>query len=154
MQPINVDYKGYLITTDKTLLQPEAVHQWLATESYWSKHAPFSIVKKAFDNSYCIGVLKDGKQIAYARLITDYATYAYLADVYVEELHRGIGLSKKIMEILLELDWVKGMRAIKLATRDMQPLYSQFGFTHTLFPERQMEIVRPNIYGDENNPCR
>ncbi|RYD56418.1 MAG: GNAT family N-acetyltransferase [Sphingobacteriales bacterium] len=154
MTPINIEYNGYLITTDKALLQPEAIHRWLSEESYWSKHIPFSVVKTAFDHSYCIGVLKDGVQVGYARFVTDYATFAYLADVYVEEAHRGQGLSKKMMEVLMELGWVKGLRRIMLATLDAHGLYEQFGFTAPAIPERCMEITRPVIYGDKESALR
>lgn len=154
MQIINIDFNGYLVTTDKSLLQPEAIHRWLSTESYWAKHIPFSVVKTAFDNSYCIGILKDGAQIGYARFITDYATFAYLADVYVEEPHRGLGLSKKMMEILMEQDWVKGLRRLMLATLDAHGLYARFGFHAPAIPDRCMEITRPVIYGDTNTVCK
>ena len=146
MQPITIDFKGYTITTDKDLMKVHDVHKWLSEESYWCKHIPFETFKTAFDNSYCIGALTDNKQIAFGRLITDYAALAYLADVYVEETHRGKGISKQMMKILFDLDWVKGMRGIKLGTRDAQELYRQFGFTECKHPERIMEISRPNIY--------
>ena len=153
MKPIRIEYEGYTITTDKQAMQPEAIHRWLSQQSYWSKHIPFEIVKTAFDNSYCIAVLKDGEQIGYGRLITDYATFAYLADVYVEEPHRGKGLSKKMVETLMEQDWVKGLRKILLATLDAHGLYAQYGFTPMVISERYMEISRPIVYGDESSPC-
>jgi GNAT superfamily N-acetyltransferase len=154
MTPVNIQYNGYLITTDKTKMQPTAIHKWLSAEAYWCKNIPFNVVKTAFDNSYCIGVLKDGVQIAYARLITDYATFAYLADVYVEDPHRGQGLSKQMMQVLMELDWVKGLRKVMLATLDAHELYKQYGFTPMVIPERFMEISRPVIYGDTKNVCK
>ncbi len=153
MQPLTVNYKGYIITTDKSQMQPEAIHQWLSEKSYWSKKIPYELVKRAFDNSYCIGVISKGKQIGYARLITDYASFAYLADVYVEEEHRGKGLAKKMMEILMDLDWVKGLRKLMLATLDAHELYKQFGFAPMAISERYMEISRPIIYGDPDNPA-
>ncbi len=153
MQPITISYNGYTITTDKQLMNINDVHQWLSTEAYWCKKIPFDVVKTAFDNSYCIGVLKDGRQVGYARFVTDYAIFAYLADVYVEEAHRGHGLSKKMMEVLMNLDWVKKLRRLTLATVDAHGLYERFGFKAPAVPERLMEIMRPNIYGDSNNPC-
>ncbi len=153
MKPVKIEYKGYTITTDKTEMQPEAIHKWLTEQSYWSKHIPFDIVKTSFDNSFCIGILKNNEQVGYGRLITDYATFAYLADVYVTEPHRGIGLSKKMMEILLEQDWVKGLRKIMLATLDAHGLYAQYGFTPMVISERYMEISRPIIYGDTESVC-
>ncbi|MCD6064859.1 MAG: family N-acetyltransferase [Flavipsychrobacter sp.] len=154
MKIITVEHEGYIITTDKTQLQPKAVHKWLSEESYWSKNIPYELVKRAFDNSYCIGILKDGRQLGYGRLITDYTTFAYLADVYVEEEHRGQGLSRKMMELLLEQAWVKGLRKVMLATLDAHGLYAKFGFTPMIISERYMEISRPIIYGDKQNACK
>ncbi len=154
MQPVTISYNGYTITTDKQLMNINDVHHWLSTEAYWCKNIPFDVVKTAFDNSYCIGILKDGRQVGYARFITDYAVFAYLADVYVEEAHRGLGLSKKMMEVLMNLDWVKTLRRLTLATLDAHGLYEQFGFKQPALPERLMEITRPAIYGDNSNPCK
>lgn len=154
MSTITVEYKGYTITTDKEQLQPEAIHKWLSEESYWSKNIPYELVKRAFDHSYCIGILKDGMQIGYGRLITDYTTFAYLADVYVEEQHRGQGLSRKMMEVLMEQAWVQGLRKVMLATLDAHGLYAKFGFTPMVISERYMEISRPIIYGDMQNACK
>ncbi|OSZ78234.1 hypothetical protein CAP35_08215 [Chitinophagaceae bacterium IBVUCB1] len=154
MQPVTITYNGYTITTDKALMRVEDVHQWLSTEAYWCKRIPFDVVKTAFDNSYCIGILKDGRQVGYARFVTDYSVFAYLADVYVAEAHRGQGLSKKMMEILMGLDWVQKLRRISLATVDAHGLYEQFGFKQPAIPERLMEITRPAIYGDNSNPCK
>ena len=146
---VNISYNGYLLTTDKSLMQVAAIHKWLSEESYWVKGIPYDRVKGGFDNSFCIGVLKDGIQIGYARLITDYSTIAYLADVYVEAEHRGQGLSKKMMEILLDLDWVKGLRKILLGTLDAHALYERYGFEPLGEVSRWMEITRPNIYMNE-----
>ena len=154
MAPINIEYKGYLVTTDKTQLQPDTIHKWLSEKAYWCKNIPYNIVKSAFDNSYTIGALIDNKQIAYARLITDYTTFAYLADVYVEEAHRGNGISKKMMDILMALDWMKGLRKIMLGTLDAHELYRKYGFTESKYPDRIMEIARPTIYGDNHNRCK
>ena len=114
---------------------------------------PYEVFKRSFDNSFCIGVIIDGKQVGYARLITDYATYAYLADVYVLEEHRGKGISKEMMSVLFDIEWVKGLRRIMLATKDAHDLYRKVGFRNSNFPERIMEIARPNIYGDMETRC-
>lgn len=140
------EHKNYFITTDKSLMKPDQIHHWLSTESYWSQNIPYATVKNAFDHSFCIGILKDDEQVGYARLITDYATFAYLADVYIKEDHRGHGLSKQMMQFIMELDWVKGLRRVMLATMDAHGLYEQFGFQEPKFPKRLMEIVRPTIY--------
>ena len=143
---VNISYNGYLITTDKEKMQVAAIHKWLSEKSYWVKDIPFDIVKNAFDNSFCMGVLIDGQQIGYARLITDYTTVAYLKDVYIEEEHRGQGLSKKMMEIMLGLDWVQKLGKVFLGTLDAHGLYKKYGFKPLAEPARWMEISRPGIY--------
>lgn len=140
----SLEYNGYLITTDKSLLKPEQIHNWLANESYWAQQIAFETVKTAFDHSFTIGILKGDEQVGYARLITDYAVFAYLADVFVKESHRGQGLSKKMLEFILGLDWVKNLRRIMLATMDAHGLYEQFGFTEPKFPKRLMELNTRN----------
>ncbi len=146
MQPITLDFNGYTITTDKAQMKVGDLHRWLSKEAYWSVNIPLDTVQTAFDNSFCIGVIIDGRQIAYARLITDYATFAYLADVFVEETHRGKGISKKMMELLFDIDWVKKLRAIKLATSDAHDLYRKYGFKELANPEKNMEIRRADVY--------
>ena len=146
MQPVSINYNGYTITTDKSLMNVADIYEWLSEEAYWCKGIPYSLFKTTFDNSFCIGTVKDGGQVAYARLITDHATFGYLADVFVTETHRGKGISKQMMQILFDLDWVKGLRRIMLATRDAQDLYKKYGFDNCAHPERLMEIVRPSLY--------
>ncbi len=120
-----------------------AIHKWLSGSSYWAKGIPFEKVKTSFDHSFCIAALMNGEQIGYGRLITDYATFAYLADVYVLDGHRGKGISKQMMKLLFEQDWVKGLRRIMLATSDAHGLYLQIGFTSLGHPEKLMEIAHP-----------
>lgn len=146
MEAGTIAYKGYTITTEKALLSKKQIHHWLSVHSYWAKGISEKNVYTSIEHSFCIGIIKDGQQIGFARLITDYATFAYLADVYVEEGHRGKGLSKKMLETLLEIDWVKGLRRIMLATLDAHGLYKQFEFANLKFPERLMEIVRTSLY--------
>ncbi len=148
MNVINVPFGDYIITTDKSLLSAEAAHQWLSTESYWSKNIPKEVVEQAFNNSYVIGILYKNEQVGYGRLVTDYATFAWLADVYVLEEHRGKGLSKKMMSVLMEQDWVKKLRNVGLGTWDAHGLYEQFGFKHHDRPDRIMFILRRDIYDD------
>lgn len=146
MDNVTVYFKGYTITTAKSQMVAADVHRWLSEESYWCKGIPYATFRKSFDHSFCIGIVRDGRQIGFARLITDFATFGYLADVFVEEAHRGHGLSKKMMEVLFDLDWVKGLRGIKLQTADAHELYRQYGFNECKFPERIMELSRPDIY--------
>ncbi|OJW83234.1 MAG: hypothetical protein BGO69_19180 [Bacteroidetes bacterium 46-16] len=154
MKPFTISYNDYTITSDKALIPVEALHKWLSEESYWVKNIPFDVVKNSFEGSFTIGILKDEELVGYARLVTDYATLAILADVFVVEAHRGRGLSKKMMEVMLGLDWVKRLRNIMLGTRDAQGLYAQFGFINPEFPGRIMQLHQPSIYGDMNNTCR
>lgn len=142
---VNIQHGDYLITSDKSLMQLDVIHTWLSTESYWVQGIPFDVVKQAFENSFCIAVLKDGVQIGYARFVTDYATVAWLGDVFIKEEHRGQGLSKKMMEILTGLDWVKKLRKLFLGTRDAHGLYTQYGFG-PVDPDRWMEMTRADIY--------
>ena len=147
MGTITVDYKGYVVTTDKTQMIVADIHKWLSEEAYWCKGIPYETVAKAMEESHCIGVLHEGRQIAFARLVTDYATFGYLADVYVQEAHRGAGLSKKMMEVLLGQEWVKGLRRIMLSTISAHELYRKYYFTECRYPERLMEILRsPDMY--------
>lgn len=135
-------------------MKVDDIHQWLSEKSYWSKHIPYEVVKGAFDNSFCIGVLYEDRQIGYARFITDYNVFAYLADVFVQEEHQGKGLSKTMMAVLMNEEWVKRLRKTMLATLDAHGLYEQFGFAQSVHPERIMEISRPAIYGDESSILR
>ena len=139
---------AFTITSDKALLDPVAVHKWLSEESYWATNIPFDIVKTAFENSYTAGVLHDGQQVAYARFITDYATFAYLADVYVIAAYRGQGLSKQLIRFMLDQPWVDRLRKISLATLDAHGLYRQFGFGPVALPERLMERAGTIKYSD------
>ncbi len=147
IKPIDIWFNGYHITSNKSLLHIGQVHQWLAAQSYWAKNIPFSVVETAFFNSFTIGILKDGEQVGYARLITDYAVFGYLADVYVKEEHRGRGLSKQMMEAIMQQDWVRGCRKLMLATLDAHGLYRQYGFTEIQNTTRIMEATLKQGYG-------
>ena len=150
---INENYNGYLITTVKELMYPDDPYHWLSTASYWCKYMPKDVFIRSFHNSFCIGAIIDGRQVAYARLVTDYATFAYLADVYVLDEHRGKGISKEMIRLIFDMDWVKGLRRIMLATKDAHDLYRKVGFKSSNFPDRIMEIARPNLYGDMETRC-
>ena len=153
VQHVHVHYNGYLITTNKELMFPSDVFRWLSETSYWAKFMPYDVFYRSFTNSFCIGAIVENEQVGYARLVTDYATFAYLADVLVTEPHRGKGISKVMMQELFDLEWVKGMRRIMLATKDAHELYRKVGFKESNYPDRIMEIARPNIYGDMETRC-
>jgi GNAT superfamily N-acetyltransferase len=144
----------FSISTDKTLLQVEAVHSFLSTKAYWSLGIPVSTLHKAIDGSICFGLYHDTLngllQIGFARVVTDYATFAWLCDVYVEEAYRGQGLSKWLVESIRNHPDLQGLRRFCLTTKDAQTLYSQFGFEVTKTPEFWMEIKDNDIYKKVN----
>jgi GNAT superfamily N-acetyltransferase len=138
---------GYVISTEKTRLDVAAIHTYL-TRSYWSPGIPQDVIEKAIAGSLSFGLFTEkGQQVGFARMITDCATFAYLADVYVLEQHRGKGLSKWMIETILAYPSLQGLRRVLLATRDAHGLYARFGFKPLARPESFMEIHRPNIYG-------
>ena len=144
---IETQRDGYVISTNKTRLDVSAIHAYL-TRSYWSPGIPRAVVEKAIAGSLCFGLFsRQGNQVGFARAITDGATFAYLADVYVLEEHRGKGLGKWIVETILAHPSLQGLRRILLATRDAHELYAQFGFEPLATPESFMSIHRPNVYG-------
>ena len=132
----------YLISTDRKKLQIDVIHNFLSN-SYWSPNIPLEKVKTLLDNSLCFGLYKKDSQIGFARLVTDYATFAYLADVFILEEYRGQGLSKWLMEIVLSFPEVKGLRSWMLKTKDAHRLYKQFGFDAPIYPDRVMEYKPP-----------
>jgi N-acetylglutamate synthase-like GNAT family acetyltransferase len=139
---------SYEITCDKSRFDVVAIHRFL-TQSYWSPGVPLTVVKRAMANSLCFGVLFEGQQIAFARVITDKATFAYVADVYVLPEHRGRGLSLRLMEQIVQHPDLQGLRRILLATRDAHSLYKKFGFKPLAAPEIMMEVHDPDIYSRE-----
>ena len=138
---------GYRLSLDPAELQLDAIHAYL-TRSYWSPGIPKELVAKAVQHSVCIGAYApDGAQVGFARLVTDHATFGYLADVYVLEEHRGKGLSRAMVEALLAPMEVQGFRRIMLATRDAHGLYIKLGFEPVADPKPLMQILRKDIYG-------
>lgn len=135
----------YVVDTDKGVLQPQVIHDYL-TNCYWSPGVSLSTVKAAIEGSLCFGLYLGDKQIGFARLVTDMATFAYLADVFVLEEHRGQGLSKWLMKCIMDYPGIDGLRRIMLATRDAHGLYAQFDFKPLAGPDRFMEVHRPDIY--------
>lgn len=130
---MNVHYQatkdGYLISTDSFLLNVSVIHNYLSKESYWANNIPEELVEKSIDNSLCFGLYCNQQQIGFARLVTDKATFAYLADVFILSEHRGKGLSKWMMEVIQSHPELQGLRRWMLGTRDAHGLYEQFGWT-------------------------
>ncbi|SFJ56237.1 N-acetylglutamate synthase, GNAT family [Bosea sp. OK403] len=137
---------GYEISTDAERLDIDVIHTFLAEESYWARGVPRSTVEKAVENSICFGVYTDTAQIGLARVVTDKATFALLADVFILKEHRGKGLSKWLMQCVIEHDHLQGLRRLLLLTSDAHGLYGQFGFGPLGAPARFMEVLRADIY--------
>lgn len=128
----------------------EVIHAALA-QTYWSANIPYDVVATAFKRS-SVAIARDpstGKPVAWSRMVTDYATFGYIADVFVLEAHRGKGLGRAVNEALLSQPFVKGLRRVMLTTRDAHALYKPFGFTPLAAPQRVMELHRPNVYQAE-----
>jgi N-acetylglutamate synthase-like GNAT family acetyltransferase len=139
--------KGSLfITTEKDKMDIEYIHHFLATDSYWAENIPIEIVKKSIDGSLCFGVFEDEKQIGFARVVTDNATFGYLADVFIDEMYRGCGLSKWLMETIMSHPELQGFRTWMLGTKDAQGLYAQFGFKQLDEPDRIMRKSNAHVY--------
>ncbi len=135
----------YEITTDATRLDLSAIHAYLS-ESYWAKRIPLETLRRAIEHSVCVGAMRDGRQVGFARVVTDHATFAYLADVYVLEAHRGNGVARAMLTALLALPELQGLRRLLLITRDAHGLYETLGFTDLAQPARFMERHNPNAY--------
>ena len=129
----------YTISTDKGQLDIALIHRFLSLESYWAQNVPLDIVTRSIDNSLCFGVYHGDQQVGFARVITDQATFAYLADVFVLPEHRGRGLSKQLMATISDWPTLQGLRRWVLATQDAHALYEQFGFTALNKPEIFMQ---------------
>ena len=140
--------KGYLISTDKSLLVLTVIHQYLSVESYWAKNIPLEVVKRSIENSLCFGLYFQDSQIGFARVITDKATFAYLADVFILATHRGKGLSKWLIETIHAQTDLQNLRRWMLETKDAHALYAQFGWEP--IPEemvsRFMQLHNPDVY--------
>jgi GNAT superfamily N-acetyltransferase len=137
---------NYTVSDDPSKLDVQAMHAYLR-RAYWSEEIPLEIVERAARNSLCIAAYDAmGAQVGLARFISDYATFAYVCDVYVLEEHRGHGLSKAMMAMASEHPKLQGLRRWTLVTNDAHGLYAQFGFTPVGHPERFMERAVPGIY--------
>jgi GNAT superfamily N-acetyltransferase len=137
--------QGFFLSFDKELLQLDAIHGYL-TESYWANGISRQVVARAIEHSLCVGVYCMKKQAGFARVITDYTTFAYLCDVFVLEPYRGNGLSKWMVQAFRDHPELQGLRRWMLATQDAHSLYSQLGFEPLPEPERLMQLHTANMY--------
>jgi GNAT superfamily N-acetyltransferase len=130
-------------------LDVELIYHFLSSLSYWAKDIPREVVVKSLDNSLCFGLFEGNKQIGFGRVVTDCATFAYLADVFIVEEYRKKGLGKWLIECIVKHPQLQGLRRWMLATADAQELYHRYGFVSLGNPERFMEKHSPNVYRRE-----
>jgi GNAT superfamily N-acetyltransferase len=135
----------FVLSTDRSRLDLPMIHKFL-TNSYWAEGIPRETVGRSLANSLCFGVYQGVKQVGFARVITDYATYAYVGDVFVLDSHRKKGLSKWMMQAMVNHPQLQALRRWTLATRDAHGLYAQVGFTPLAAPERWMERHDAKVY--------
>lgn len=132
----------YIISTYKNKLDIKAIHDFLTNRSYWAKGRSLETVKRSIDNSLCFGMYDNSDRlIGFARAVTDFATYAYIMDVFILEDFRNNGLGKKLVEGIVQHPDLKGLQRIMLATKDAHGLYEKYGFKVTVIPDKLMEIV-------------
>jgi len=135
----------FIVSTDRERIDLDVVHGFL-TDCYWANGIPRDVVARSIENSLCFGLYSDGKQAGFARVITDYATYAYIGDVFVLESFRGRGLGKWLMECIMQHPRLQGLRRWSLVTSDAHGLYAGFGFEPLKKPQNYMELHRPDAY--------
>ena len=141
------DTDGYTISDDPRRLDLDTIHRYLSTESYWAAGMARAVLERSVTGSLPFGIYdKEGAQVGFARVVTDRAPFAWLADVFVLPAHRGRGLSKRLMEAILAHPDLQGLRRFLLATWDAHGLYGQYGFKTPARPDRLMERYRPDVY--------
>ena len=138
------------ISSDQSKLDLEMIHKFLNEESYWAKNIPFDLLKRSVENSLCFGVYAGDKQIGFARVISDLAVFAYLADVFILPEYRGKGLSKELVGYIMSYPSLQGLRRWMLATSDAHELYRKYGFKDLSNPSNFMEISKPKIYENQS----
>lgn len=136
----------FLLSTDRARLNLDVIHDFLSN-CYWAKGIPRETVARSIKHSLCFGIYDgSGLQVGFARVVSDFATVAYLGDVFVLQAYRGRGLSKFLMECIMQHPALQGLRRWILLTRDAHGLYKKFGFTPLKSAERYMELHRPDVY--------
>jgi len=134
-----------VVDSDPSNLDMDVIHGFLSS-AYWSKGISRELLAKAMRNSLCFGIYEDDRQVGFARVVTDQATFAYLADVFVLESHRGRGLARQLVAAIAADPRLQGLRRWVLVTRDAHPLYAKFGFKALAAPDRFMELHDPDVY--------
>ena len=155
MKIYQVQQNDFCISTDKSKLDIKIIHDYLCNKSYWAKNIPVQTVQKSIEGSCCFGLYVTenliSKQIGFARVITDCATFGYLADVFILEAYRGNGLAKWMMQTIMNCPYLQGLRRWLLATKDAHGLYLQFGFSALDKPERIMGFKPFETYPETNS---
>jgi GNAT superfamily N-acetyltransferase len=146
MKLIHPTNNAYTISTDKSEMDINAIHEYLSNHAYWCLNIPLDTLKKAMDNSLNFGIFYHSSQVGFARVISDNATIAYLGDVYILPEHRGMGLSKWMMETIMNYPGLQGLRRWILLTRDAHELYKKFGWNEIANPGSWMEKHDPDVY--------
>jgi GNAT superfamily N-acetyltransferase len=141
---VNEQRGDFVISTDRARLDLQVIHNYLSNSSYWAVGRKFETVKRSVENSLPFGLYEHDRQIGFARVVTDYATFAWLADVFVLEPYQGHGLGTWLVEIILAHPELQGFRRWTLATKDAHEIYRRFGFSELKRPERWMERRDPN----------
>ena len=134
-----------VVTTDRSRLDLDVIHGFLTT-SYWARGVPRETVARSMEHSLCFGAFDEGRQVGFARVVSDHATFAYICDVFALESHRGSGVGKSLMAAIMSHPELQGLRRWTLFTRDAHGLYRQFGFGAAAHPERLMEVVDRDPY--------
>ena len=138
---------GFTISTDRARMDVDVIHHYLSQDSYWAKNIPREIVERSIQNALCFGIFTAERQVGFARVISEYASFAFLGDVFILPDYRGRGLSKWLVACIQSHPDLQGLRAWMLVTRDAQGLYAQFGFQPLANPEKFMQIRMINPYG-------
>ena len=149
MKTIEIHFGAYSITTDKSKMDVIAIHDFLSKHSGWSDNIPLETVQTSIEHSLNFGLFHKQQQIGFARVISDYATIAYLGDIYVLESYQGKGLSKQLMEVVMNHPNLQGLRRWILLTSTADWLYGKYGFTKLPKPELYMELYNPNVYKEK-----
>jgi GNAT superfamily N-acetyltransferase len=137
---------GFEVSDDAARLDLSTIHRFISQESYWAQGISQGVLARAIAHSLCFGLYQGPRQVGFARVVTDRATYGYLCDVFVDRDHRGAGLGKWLVACVLEHPDLQGLRRIALMTRDAHDLYRPFGFQALPEPTRYLEIHRPEVY--------
>jgi GNAT superfamily N-acetyltransferase len=146
MKPYEIRENELLISDDPALLDQALIHKFLSERSYWARGVAPETVKRSIEHSICFGMYQNGRQIGFARAVTDCATFAWLADVFIIEKKRGQGFGKKLLAAVQAHPELSGLQRFLLGTQDAHGLYAQFGFRPMAHPERFMEIRLENSY--------